>query len=160
MSAPALMVAQPISLKSKELRSKSPPAVGHPSKAPTLLWCCAHIIFLEYLENTSGSRGLRPPPGELKVDRPAGAKLMSSNIKIMQVPEEMSESVCPQRLWKEEPECLSAAILADPEITWDQNYWAELPEKCVSSCFESLTSCLNSYRQKLQWTKNLIVLRF
>lgn len=38
LSAPALMVAQPVSLKSKELRSKSPPAVGRPSKAPTLLW--------------------------------------------------------------------------------------------------------------------------
>ncbi|KAJ0067209.1 hypothetical protein NL108_013079 [Boleophthalmus pectinirostris] len=37
LSAPALMVAQPISLKSKELRSKSPPAMGRPSKAPTLL---------------------------------------------------------------------------------------------------------------------------
>ncbi|XP_072293238.1 pleckstrin homology domain-containing family H member 2 [Eucyclogobius newberryi] len=37
LSAPALMVAQPISLKSKELRSKSPPATGRPSKAPTLL---------------------------------------------------------------------------------------------------------------------------
>uniref|UniRef100_A0A8C4EKP9 Pleckstrin homology domain containing, family H (with MyTH4 domain) member 2 n=1 Tax=Dicentrarchus labrax TaxID=13489 RepID=A0A8C4EKP9_DICLA len=37
LSAPALMVAQPISLKSKELRSKSPPALGRPSKAPTLL---------------------------------------------------------------------------------------------------------------------------
>lgn len=77
MSAPALMAAQPIGLKSKELRSKSPPAVGHPSKAPTLLWCCAHIIFLEYLEKTSGSWCLRPPPGELEVERPTGAKLMS-----------------------------------------------------------------------------------
>lgn len=38
LSAPALMVAQPVSLKSKELRSKSPPALGRPSKAPTLLW--------------------------------------------------------------------------------------------------------------------------
>ncbi|KAM6915989.1 pleckstrin homology domain-containing family H member 2 [Xenentodon cancila] len=37
LSAPALMVAQPISLKSKELRSKSPPALGRHSKAPTLL---------------------------------------------------------------------------------------------------------------------------
>ncbi|XP_034040743.1 pleckstrin homology domain-containing family H member 2 [Thalassophryne amazonica] len=37
LSAPALMVAQPVSLKSKELRSKSPPALGRPSKAPTLL---------------------------------------------------------------------------------------------------------------------------
>lgn len=37
MSAPALMAAQPISLKSKELRSKSPPAPGRPSKTPTLL---------------------------------------------------------------------------------------------------------------------------
>ncbi|XP_029031270.1 pleckstrin homology domain-containing family H member 2 [Betta splendens] len=37
LSAPALMVAQPVSLKSKELRSKSPPAQGRPSKAPTLL---------------------------------------------------------------------------------------------------------------------------
>lgn len=37
MSAPALMAAQPISLKSKELRSKSPPALGRPSKTPTLL---------------------------------------------------------------------------------------------------------------------------
>ncbi|KAI3362950.1 hypothetical protein L3Q82_011620, partial [Scortum barcoo] len=37
LSAPALMVAQPVSLKSKELRSKSPPAPGRPSKAPTLL---------------------------------------------------------------------------------------------------------------------------
>ncbi|KAK7901514.1 hypothetical protein WMY93_018283 [Mugilogobius chulae] len=37
LSAPALMVAQPVSLKSKELRSKSPPATGRPSKAPTLL---------------------------------------------------------------------------------------------------------------------------
>nr|XP_020479796.1 pleckstrin homology domain-containing family H member 2-like [Monopterus albus] len=37
LSAPALMVAQPINLKSKELRSKSPPVLGHPSKAPTLL---------------------------------------------------------------------------------------------------------------------------
>ncbi|XP_057703666.1 pleckstrin homology domain-containing family H member 2 isoform X2 [Corythoichthys intestinalis] len=37
LSAPALMVAQPISLKCKELRSKSPPALGRPSKAPTLL---------------------------------------------------------------------------------------------------------------------------
>uniref|UniRef100_A0A3Q1G8E2 Pleckstrin homology domain containing, family H (with MyTH4 domain) member 2 n=1 Tax=Acanthochromis polyacanthus TaxID=80966 RepID=A0A3Q1G8E2_9TELE len=37
LSAPALMVAQPITLKSKELRSKSPPALGRPSKAPTLL---------------------------------------------------------------------------------------------------------------------------
>lgn len=38
LSAPALMVAQPVSLKCKELRSKSPPALGRPSKAPTLLW--------------------------------------------------------------------------------------------------------------------------
>lgn len=37
MSAPALMAAQPVSLKSKELRSKSPPALGRPSKTPTLL---------------------------------------------------------------------------------------------------------------------------
>ncbi|XP_049591747.1 pleckstrin homology domain-containing family H member 2 isoform X2 [Syngnathus scovelli] len=37
LSAPALMVAQPISLKCKELRSKSPPAVGRSSKTPTLL---------------------------------------------------------------------------------------------------------------------------
>ncbi|XP_076017082.1 pleckstrin homology domain-containing family H member 2 [Genypterus blacodes] len=37
LSAPALMVAQPVSLKSKELRSKSPPVTGRPSKAPTLL---------------------------------------------------------------------------------------------------------------------------
>uniref|UniRef100_A0A669DUQ5 Pleckstrin homology, MyTH4 and FERM domain containing H2 n=1 Tax=Oreochromis niloticus TaxID=8128 RepID=A0A669DUQ5_ORENI len=37
LSAPALMVAQPVRLKSKELRSKSPPALGRPSKAPTLL---------------------------------------------------------------------------------------------------------------------------
>uniref|UniRef100_A0A667XPN1 Pleckstrin homology, MyTH4 and FERM domain containing H2 n=1 Tax=Myripristis murdjan TaxID=586833 RepID=A0A667XPN1_9TELE len=37
LSAPALMVAQPVSLKSKELRSKSPPATGRPSKTPTLL---------------------------------------------------------------------------------------------------------------------------
>ncbi|XP_041866886.1 pleckstrin homology domain-containing family H member 2 [Melanotaenia boesemani] len=37
LSAPALMAAQPVSLKSKELRSKSPPALGRPSKAPTLL---------------------------------------------------------------------------------------------------------------------------
>ncbi|XP_035462558.2 pleckstrin homology domain-containing family H member 2 [Scophthalmus maximus] len=37
LSAPALMVAQPINLKSKELRSKSPPALGRPSKTPTLL---------------------------------------------------------------------------------------------------------------------------
>ncbi|XP_054456041.1 pleckstrin homology domain-containing family H member 2 [Anoplopoma fimbria] len=37
LSAPALMVAQPISLKSKELRSKSPPVLGRPSKTPTLL---------------------------------------------------------------------------------------------------------------------------
>ncbi|XP_070771772.1 pleckstrin homology domain-containing family H member 2 [Enoplosus armatus] len=37
LSAPALMVAQPVSLKSKELRSKSPPALGRPSKTPTLL---------------------------------------------------------------------------------------------------------------------------
>ncbi|KAF3842400.1 hypothetical protein F7725_024351 [Dissostichus mawsoni] len=37
LSAPALMVAQPISLKSKELRSKSPPTLGRPSKTPTLL---------------------------------------------------------------------------------------------------------------------------
>ncbi|KAF7656122.1 hypothetical protein LDENG_00046070 [Lucifuga dentata] len=37
LSAPALMVAQPVNLKSKELRSKSPPAMGRPSKAPTLL---------------------------------------------------------------------------------------------------------------------------
>ncbi|CAG6017975.1 unnamed protein product [Menidia menidia] len=37
LSAPALMVAQPVNLKSKELRSKSPPALGRPSKAPTLL---------------------------------------------------------------------------------------------------------------------------
>ncbi|XP_077352285.1 pleckstrin homology domain-containing family H member 2 isoform X2 [Festucalex cinctus] len=37
LSAPALMVAQPISLKCKELRSKSPPALGRPSKTPTLL---------------------------------------------------------------------------------------------------------------------------
>lgn len=37
MSAPALMAAQPISLKSKGLRSKSPPALGRPSKTPTLL---------------------------------------------------------------------------------------------------------------------------
>uniref|UniRef100_A0A1A8IF02 Pleckstrin homology domain containing, family H (With MyTH4 domain) member 2 n=1 Tax=Nothobranchius kuhntae TaxID=321403 RepID=A0A1A8IF02_NOTKU len=36
LSAPALMVAQPISLKSKDLRSKSPP-LEHPSKAPTRL---------------------------------------------------------------------------------------------------------------------------
>lgn len=38
LSAPALLVAQPVNLKSKELRSKSPPAAGRPSKAPTLLW--------------------------------------------------------------------------------------------------------------------------
>uniref|UniRef100_A0A7N9AUC2 Pleckstrin homology domain containing, family H (with MyTH4 domain) member 2 n=1 Tax=Mastacembelus armatus TaxID=205130 RepID=A0A7N9AUC2_9TELE len=37
LSAPALMVAQPVSLKSKELRSKSPPTLGRPSKTPTLL---------------------------------------------------------------------------------------------------------------------------
>lgn len=37
LSAPALMAAQPVSLKSKELRSKSPPVLGRPSKAPTLL---------------------------------------------------------------------------------------------------------------------------
>uniref|UniRef100_A0A3Q2YPC4 Pleckstrin homology, MyTH4 and FERM domain containing H2 n=1 Tax=Hippocampus comes TaxID=109280 RepID=A0A3Q2YPC4_HIPCM len=37
LSAPALMVAQPISLKCKELRSKSPPALDRPCKAPTLL---------------------------------------------------------------------------------------------------------------------------
>ena len=37
LSAPALMVAQPVSLKSKELRSVSPPALGRPSKTPTLL---------------------------------------------------------------------------------------------------------------------------
>uniref|UniRef100_A0A3P8UK39 Pleckstrin homology, MyTH4 and FERM domain containing H2 n=1 Tax=Cynoglossus semilaevis TaxID=244447 RepID=A0A3P8UK39_CYNSE len=37
LSAPALLVAQPISLKSKELRSKSPPVLGRPSKTPTLL---------------------------------------------------------------------------------------------------------------------------
>ncbi|XP_031139983.1 pleckstrin homology domain-containing family H member 2 [Sander lucioperca] len=37
LSAPALMVAQPISLKSRDLRSKSPPALGRPSKTPTLL---------------------------------------------------------------------------------------------------------------------------
>ena len=37
LSAPALLVAQPVNLKSKELRSKSPPAMGRPSKAPTLL---------------------------------------------------------------------------------------------------------------------------
>ncbi|KAJ8014229.1 hypothetical protein DPEC_G00038080 [Dallia pectoralis] len=37
LSAPALLVAQPVSLKSKELRSQSPPASGRPSKAPTLL---------------------------------------------------------------------------------------------------------------------------
>uniref|UniRef100_A0A8C7VWZ9 Pleckstrin homology, MyTH4 and FERM domain containing H2 n=1 Tax=Oncorhynchus mykiss TaxID=8022 RepID=A0A8C7VWZ9_ONCMY len=37
LSAPALLVAQPVNLKSKELRSKSPPAAGRPSKAPTLL---------------------------------------------------------------------------------------------------------------------------
>ncbi|KAM9847591.1 pleckstrin homology domain-containing family H member 2 [Aulostomus maculatus] len=37
LSAPALMVAQPISLKSKELRSKSPSGLGRPSKTPTLL---------------------------------------------------------------------------------------------------------------------------
>ncbi|XP_056291232.1 pleckstrin homology domain-containing family H member 2 [Pseudoliparis swirei] len=37
LSAPALMAAHPISLKSKELRSKSPPALGRPSKTPTLL---------------------------------------------------------------------------------------------------------------------------
>ncbi|XP_077437927.1 pleckstrin homology domain-containing family H member 2 [Vanacampus margaritifer] len=37
LSAPALMVAQPVSLKCKELRSKSPPALGRPSKTPTLL---------------------------------------------------------------------------------------------------------------------------
>uniref|UniRef100_A0A3B4WF39 Pleckstrin homology, MyTH4 and FERM domain containing H2 n=1 Tax=Seriola lalandi dorsalis TaxID=1841481 RepID=A0A3B4WF39_SERLL len=37
LSAPALMVAQPVCLKSKELRSKSPPAQGRPSKTPTLL---------------------------------------------------------------------------------------------------------------------------
>ncbi|XP_061646823.1 pleckstrin homology domain-containing family H member 2 isoform X2 [Phyllopteryx taeniolatus] len=36
LSAPALMVAQPVSLKCKELRSKSPPALCC-SKAPTLL---------------------------------------------------------------------------------------------------------------------------
>lgn len=47
MSAPALMAAQPISLKSKELRSKSPPALGRPSKSPTLLWCHARFIFGE-----------------------------------------------------------------------------------------------------------------
>uniref|UniRef100_A0A8C3AVQ5 Pleckstrin homology, MyTH4 and FERM domain containing H2 n=1 Tax=Cyclopterus lumpus TaxID=8103 RepID=A0A8C3AVQ5_CYCLU len=37
LSAPALMVAHPISLKSRGLRSKSPPALGRPSKTPTLL---------------------------------------------------------------------------------------------------------------------------
>ncbi|KAM9803961.1 pleckstrin homology domain-containing family H member 2 [Neosynchiropus ocellatus] len=38
LSAPALMVAQPLGLTSKkELRSKSPPALGRPSQAPTLL---------------------------------------------------------------------------------------------------------------------------
>ncbi|KAA8584072.1 hypothetical protein FQN60_015280, partial [Etheostoma spectabile] len=36
LSAPALMAAQPISLKSRDLRSKSPPALGRPSKTPTL----------------------------------------------------------------------------------------------------------------------------
>ncbi|XP_013876605.1 pleckstrin homology domain-containing family H member 2 isoform X2 [Austrofundulus limnaeus] len=37
LSAPALMEAPPTSLKSKELRSKSPPGPGRPSKVPTLL---------------------------------------------------------------------------------------------------------------------------
>ncbi|KAL0964359.1 hypothetical protein UPYG_G00322800 [Umbra pygmaea] len=37
LSAPALLEALPVNLKSKELRSKSPPASGRPSKAPTLL---------------------------------------------------------------------------------------------------------------------------
>nr|XP_055026906.1 pleckstrin homology domain-containing family H member 2 [Misgurnus anguillicaudatus]XP_055026907.1 pleckstrin homology domain-containing family H member 2 [Misgurnus anguillicaudatus]XP_055026908.1 pleckstrin homology domain-containing family H member 2 [Misgurnus anguillicaudatus] len=37
LSAPALMLAQSGELKSKESRSKSPPAAGRPSKAPTLL---------------------------------------------------------------------------------------------------------------------------
>ncbi|XP_077960053.1 pleckstrin homology domain-containing family H member 2 isoform X2 [Gasterosteus aculeatus] len=37
LSAPALMAAQPVSLKSKELRSKSPPPLGRPGKTPTLL---------------------------------------------------------------------------------------------------------------------------
>ncbi|XP_061914794.1 pleckstrin homology domain-containing family H member 2 [Entelurus aequoreus] len=37
LSAPALMVAQHVSLKSKELRSKSPPAPERPRKTPTLL---------------------------------------------------------------------------------------------------------------------------
>uniref|UniRef100_A0A8C5DWV9 Pleckstrin homology domain containing, family H (with MyTH4 domain) member 2 n=1 Tax=Gouania willdenowi TaxID=441366 RepID=A0A8C5DWV9_GOUWI len=37
LSAPALMVAQSLSLKSKELRSKSPPTPERPSKTPTLL---------------------------------------------------------------------------------------------------------------------------
>ncbi|KAJ3610038.1 hypothetical protein NHX12_022132, partial [Muraenolepis orangiensis] len=37
LSAPALLVAQPVTLKSKELRSKSPQTTGRPSKAPTLL---------------------------------------------------------------------------------------------------------------------------
>ncbi|KAL6101564.1 plekhh2 [Pungitius sinensis] len=37
LSAPALMVVQPVSLKSKELRSKSPPPLGRHSKTPTLL---------------------------------------------------------------------------------------------------------------------------
>ncbi|XP_075903426.1 pleckstrin homology domain-containing family H member 2 isoform X2 [Nelusetta ayraudi] len=37
LSAPALMVVQPIHLKSKEPRSRSPAALGRPSKTPTLL---------------------------------------------------------------------------------------------------------------------------
>ena len=38
LSALVLLVAQPVNLKSKTLRSMSTPAVGRPSKAPTLLW--------------------------------------------------------------------------------------------------------------------------
>lgn len=37
LSAPALMVVQPVHLKSKEMRSKSPSALGRPSKTPALL---------------------------------------------------------------------------------------------------------------------------
>ncbi|XP_068597340.1 pleckstrin homology domain-containing family H member 2 [Brachionichthys hirsutus] len=37
LSAPALMLAVPVSLKNKDLRSKPPPASGQPSNAPPLL---------------------------------------------------------------------------------------------------------------------------
>lgn len=70
MSAPALMAAQPISLKSKELRSKSPPALGRPSKTPTLLWC--HTVASTWQSNLCTPRRPLPSPGVLNVHRCAG----------------------------------------------------------------------------------------